>query len=62
MRKQTGFLEHVAQWPLVRRQPVATALARVFVVLPDLAVDRQATQWRTLQPGHAAQQRGFAGA
>ncbi len=31
-----------------------------FITLPDRAIDREAAQGRTLQPGNAAQQRGLA--
>ena len=55
MREQAGFLKHVAKRPAMRRHPE-------LLVLPELALERQAALRRAFQPGDAAQQRGLAGA
>ena len=60
VREQAGLLKHIAQRSLVRGQPLAAVLARLLIVLPGLTVYLQAALRRTLQPGDAAQQRGFA--
>jgi hypothetical protein len=52
MGKQAGLLEHVADGPLVRWHPAGG-------VLPHLAIDGEPSLRGTLQPGNAAQQRGF---
>jgi hypothetical protein len=48
MGEQAGFLEDVANWPLVRGQPG-------FLVLPNFAFKCQSTAGRPFQPGNAAQ-------
>jgi len=54
MRKQAGFLKHVADRPLMGRQEGSG-------VLPYLAIHDKFTTSRALQPGDTAQQRGLAG-
>jgi hypothetical protein len=56
MRKQVGFLEHIAQGAFISGQKQA-----VFAVLPALAVDFKLTLRRVLEASNTAQQRGFAG-
>jgi hypothetical protein len=53
--KQAGLLEHIGQGPPVHRHENPGG-----IVLPGGAVDHQPADVGTLQPGDAAQQRGFA--
>ncbi|MNC15834.1 hypothetical protein D3C75_636650 [compost metagenome] len=55
MRKQAGFLEHVAQRALVRRDEDP-----VVAVLPDFIVDLDKALLSPLQAGDAAQASGLA--
>ena len=53
MGKQARFLEHVADGPLVGRQPTSC-------VLPDLTIDGESPLRGPFQASNATQQRGFA--
>src|SRR5208282_2229020 len=56
MRKQAGFLEHIAQRPLIGRQENAVA------VLPQVAVNVAQAVVEAQKTGNATQNRGLAAA